>query len=171
MELVKASALAAAPKAESFMLLDVFFFLNTNERSQIEFSQWCHEPESSFFSVPLTRRADFRQCLPTYLTEWQWLSALLFSSHSHFPVCWWIPTPRHCVGGMPETALHSAVLMLQLGWGTLLMLLMKLCCSIELFYAQLMPFYIHHQTFCLIKRQLNIFCVDKCTYEATARPS
>lgn len=68
------------------------------------------------FFVPLTRSADSRQCLPTYLAEWQWLSALLFSPHSHFPVCWWIPTPRHCAGGMPETALQSTVLMLQLGW-------------------------------------------------------
>lgn len=155
MELVKASALAAAPKAESFMLLDFFLKYKWEESNRVlSVVPWTG---IKFFSVPLTRRADFRQCLPTYLTEWQWLSALLFSSHSHFPVCWWIPTPRHCVGGMPETALHSAVLMLQLGWGTLLMLLMKLCCSIELFYAQLMPFYIHHQTFCLIKRQLNIF--------------
>lgn len=78
-----------------------------------------------FFLVPLTGRADFRQGLPTYLTEWQWLSALLFSPYSHFPVCWWILTPRHCFGGRPETVVHNMVLMLQLGWGTVLMFLME----------------------------------------------
>lgn len=80
------------------------FFSNTNKRKS----------NRVFWVVPWTginfspRPADkeSRQCLPTYLTEWQWLSALLFSSHSHFPVCRWIPAPRHSVGGMPETALQ-----------------------------------------------------------------
>lgn len=132
---------------------------------KLSFLKWCHEPESIFFHlffyVPLTRRAAFRQCLPTYLTEWQWLSALLFSPYSHFPVCRWIPTPRHCFGGRPETGLHSTVLMLQLGWGTVLMFLIKFCHSIELFYAQLMPIYIHPNFSGSFKRPQNVFVLMK----------
>ena len=128
MEWVRVTALAAAPKPErSFMLLDFFFFFFFFFLIYHWIAVFCAVIRRRvvfffFFSflllffVPLTRSADSRQCLPTYLAEWQWLSALLFSPHSHFPVCWWIPTPRHCAGGMPETALQSTVLMLQLGW-------------------------------------------------------
>ena len=147
-----------------------FFFPFKYKTSQ-GFCHWCYEPISIFFNILFgTINKESRQCLPIYLTEWQWLSALLFSPHSHFPVRWWILTPRHCVGGMPETALHSTLLVLHFGWGTLLMFLMKLGCSIELFYALLMPIYIHRWMFRLISRQQNVACVYKCTYKATVRP-
>lgn len=74
MEWVRVTALAAAPKPESFMLLD-FFFLNTNERSQVESSQWCHEPESGFcspffhFFCPTDKESRL-QTVPAYISGW-----------------------------------------------------------------------------------------------------
>lgn len=133
MEWARTTALAAASKPESFMLLDSFLFffffkkIKSEESSRI-FSWVPWTGIKIFFPVaPLMRRADSRQCPSTDPAEWQWLNALLLSPHSHFPVCWWIAARRHHVGGMPEIALHSTVLMLPLGQGTLLMFLLKLC--------------------------------------------
>lgn len=81
-------------------------------------------------------RADFRQCLPTYLTEWQWLSGLLFSPYSHFPVCWCILTPRHCfwrwAWNCPTQ--HGANVTAWPGYSADVFL-MKFCHSIELLHS------------------------------------
>lgn len=70
MKWVRATTLAAAPKPESFMLLD-FFFLNTNEKSQVESSQWCHEPESRLFSFFCPSDEESRlQTVPAYRSGW-----------------------------------------------------------------------------------------------------
>ena len=56
-----------------------------------------------------------RQWLRTYVAEWQWLSGLFSVPILTLQYADESLTPRHSVGGLPETALHSMVLMLQLG--------------------------------------------------------
>lgn len=63
-EWVSSLALGSAPQPESFLLWDFsfFFFDNINEKSQVESSQWCHEPELSLFS----------RSLYSFLSQWRW---------------------------------------------------------------------------------------------------
>lgn len=56
-----------------------------------------------------------RQWLRTYVAEWQWLSGLFSVPILTFQYADESLSPRHSVGDLPETALHSMVLMLQLG--------------------------------------------------------
>lgn len=114
-----------------------FFFLTQTRGSQIEFSEWCHEPESSFFFPPvqLTRRAD-SACLHI------WRSGSDSVPSYSVPIL----TFQYADESRPHVIVleaclklpSSTVLILQPGWGTLLMCLIKFCCHRELFYADLL---------------------------------
>lgn len=70
-----------------------FFFLSTR-------------PPARLLSLVFLEASDeCRQCRTAELAEWQWLSGRLFTPYSHFPVCRWIPAPRHSFGRMPDAAL------------------------------------------------------------------